>query len=78
MEGKWHSVKVDGFPPEEGQYLVTIEGGLEAIEGLELGIGERGLAIAQYYGCRAWGLREGVYRVIAWMYLPEEFEDDKR
>lgn len=77
MKVEWHSVKLDGFPEQQGEYLVTIEG---VIEGLEPGVGpeagERAVAVAVYYGSRAWGLREGVYRVVAWAELPELYKKE--
>ena len=71
MKTDWHSVKLEGFPPEAGRYLVTIEGVLEDVEGIDLLPGERSVVTARYFGSRDWGLRDGTYRVVAWTYLPE-------
>ena len=75
MKIDWHSLKKEGYPPEIGLYLVTVEGGLEGeIEGLDLKLGERASDIAYYSGGRGWKLRVGPYYVKAWAKLPEAYQ----
>lgn len=69
----WKSVKLDGYPPEQGRYWVTIEGIIEDLkEGPEPG--ERIVTIAYYYGRKGWGILEGMIgRVMAWAKIPEGY-----
>lgn len=70
MKTGWHSIKKDGWPKEAGRYLVTIEG---VKKGMQPELGERCVITAQYYGSKDWGIRDGVYRVVAWEELPEAY-----
>lgn len=74
MKSNWHSIKVEGYPTEKGRYQVTIEGVLEDVEGNYLAPGERGVTTADYYGEKAWGLHDGIYRIIAWADLDEPYQ----
>lgn len=67
MKTDWKSIKQSGFPAEKGRYLVTMEG-LESKE--------RRVVTAIYFGQKEWGIMEGVHKVIAWDYLPEEYKGE--
>ncbi|MBE5954999.1 MAG: hypothetical protein E7253_00945 [Lachnospiraceae bacterium] len=70
MEIRWHVITKEGFPKEAGRYLVTIEG---MIEGMKPEPGERCVTTARYYGSEDWGIRDGIYKVVAWAELPEVY-----
>lgn len=73
MNIEWKFIKQEGYPVKEGRYLVTIEG---VLEGEEPGLGERCVVTARYYGSKDWGIRDGVFRVIAWSELPPVYNLD--
>lgn len=74
MDTIWNSVKLDGYPPKAGRYMVTIEGVIDDIIENEIKFGERGVTEADYYGDKAWGLREGLYRIVAWADFPDPYQ----
>lgn len=76
MNVNWNSVKSDGYPPKAGRYMVTIEGVIDDVIENVINVGERGVTEADYYGDKAWGLHEGIYRIVAWAEFPEPYQGE--
>ena len=72
----WHSVKTEGYPVEEGTYLVTVEGVIDGMDGKEPDLGERCVTVATYYGKSQWGLQGGICKVVAWSDLLEAYRGE--
>lgn len=64
MKINWKSVKIDGYPPAPGRYLVSVE---------DLPPDGRITTIAEYYGGRGWGFIGETYFIKAWAELPEPY-----